>query len=246
MNLNIYKNIIILKMTLFYALIARNYDLIISEYTEYSGNFQQITRMLLHKLKISPTKTNENNDLITSIQYDKFIYNYIIEENILYLCMSFIDSEINSNANYIIAFLDDLKKFFSAQYTKYEIDHFKSYEVDFSGTIQSLMNFYNNKPKLTKSGLLIENYNEEETRIVNINNYFNNDEIIPITVVENDSYNSITVFKKNIVLSDYINKKEKIENIKIFVKILGVIFGFIFIMYLILYKFGNTSTKSVN
>ena len=218
-------------MTLFYALIARNYDLIISEFTEYSGNFQQITRMFLHKLKISSKDIQERrNDLISRIQYDKYIYNYIIEENILYLCMTFIDNEMSSNTNYINAFLEDLKKFFSAQYTKYEIDHFKSYEIDFSGTIQSLMSYYNNKPKLTKSGLLIENYNEEETRIININKYFNNNEIIPITVVENDSY----------------NKKEKIENIKIFIKILGVILGFIFIMYLILYKFGNTNTKSVN
>ena len=233
-------------MTLFYALIARNYDLVISEYTEYSGNFQQITRMLLHKLKISSTHAHESTDLITRIQYDKYIYNYIIEENILYLCMSFIDNEINSNTNYIIAFLEDVKKFFSAQYTKYEIDHFKSYEIDFSGTIQSLMSYYNNKPKLTKSGLHIENYNEKETRIVNINKYFSNDELITITVVENDSYNSITVLKKNVVLSEYINKKEKIENIKIFAKIVGVILGFLFLMYLMLYRFGNTNTNTVN
>ena len=38
-------------MPIFYSLIAKNYDLILSEYTDYAGNFQQITRMLLYKIK---------------------------------------------------------------------------------------------------------------------------------------------------------------------------------------------------
>ena len=43
-------------MSIFYSLIAKNYDLILSEYTDYTGNFQQITRILLYKLKLNGQK----------------------------------------------------------------------------------------------------------------------------------------------------------------------------------------------
>lgn len=57
-------------MSIFYALIAKNYDLILSEYTDYTGNFQQITRMLLYKIKM-----NIKNIIIIVITF--FIFNMI-------------------------------------------------------------------------------------------------------------------------------------------------------------------------
>ena len=64
-------------MSIFYALIAKNFDLILSEYTDYTGNFQQITRMLLYKIKININKYNNNNNKsIFLIQYDNYNYNY--------------------------------------------------------------------------------------------------------------------------------------------------------------------------
>lgn len=38
-------------MTIFYALIAKEKDTILAEYTEHSGNFQQLTRQLFQKMQ---------------------------------------------------------------------------------------------------------------------------------------------------------------------------------------------------
>ena len=142
-----------------------------------------------------------------------------------------------------------MKKFFNTQYTIQEVVKFKSYELqEFDKTINVLMNYYNAKPKFTKSGLPIDNIiNEDENIIIeNINKYFDSDEILNVSVVQNEDYNSQTIAKKNIVLSGYIRRKEKIENIKTVAKIMSFIIGFIFILYLMIHFFGNKENSSMN
>jgi hypothetical protein len=194
-------------MSIFYALIAKNYDLILSEYTDYTGNFQQITRMLLYKIKININKYNNNNNhSMFRIQYDNYIYNYLIKDNLLFLCMTFNDhinynnSQMNNfsindnNQNIIYAFLFDVKKFFGTEYTEQEIEKLKSYELqEFDKTLNLLMNYYNSKPNFTKSGMPINNILAEDEQIIvdNINKYFDSDEILNIIVVQNEAYNSL-------------------------------------------------------
>ena len=249
-------------MSIFYALIAKNFDLILTEYTDYTGNFQQITRMLLYKIKKNINKINNtNNSNIFRIQYDNYNYNYLIKDNLLFLCMSFNDqinysnSQIknfsinNNNENIIYAFLLDVKKFFYTQYVPVQIEKFKSYELEeFDKTLNLLMNYYNTKPSFTKSGIPIDNIINEDEKISvdNINKYFDSDEILSVIVVQNEAYNSETIAKKNIVLSGYIRRKEKIENFKTIAKILGFIVGFIFILYLMVHFFGNKENSSMN
>lgn len=251
-------------MSIFYALIAKNYDLILSEYTDYTGNFQQITRMLLYKLKLklNINKYNcINNHNMFCIQNDNYIYNYVIKDNLLFLCMTFNDkincnnTQINNfsindnNKNMIYAFLLDVIKFFGTEYTQQEIEIVKSYELqNFDKTLNVLMNYYNSNPKFTKSGIPINNIlTEDDTIIVdNINKYFDSDEILNIIVVQNETYNSLTITKKNIVLSGYIRRREKIEQIKTFAKILFFICIFIFVLYLLIHFFGNKEHSSIN
>ena len=110
------------------------------------------------------------------------------------------------------------------------------------------MTYYNAKPNFTKSGLPIDNImNENENiNIDNINKYFGTDETMNIIVVQNEAYNSQTIKKKNIVLSGYIRRKEKIEQIKTIAKILSFIIGFIFVLYLMVHFFGNKENSSMN
>ena len=251
-------------MSILYALIAKNFELILSEYTEYTGNFQQITRMLLYKIKLNFKKfNNQNNNSIYRIIYDNYIYSYLIKDNLIFLCMSFngeinynntsmnlsINDNSNINQNIICAFLFDVNKFFNTQYTPQEIDKFKSYELqEFDKTINLLMNYYNAKPNFTKSGLPIDSIMNEEDNIIidNINKYFDTDEILNIIVVQNEAYNTQTILKKNIVLSGYIKRKEKIEQMKTVAKILSFILGFIFILYLLVYFFGNKENSDIS
>ena len=178
------------------------------------------------------------------IQYDNYLYNYIIKDNILFLCMSIKDNTNNSiDENILIyAFLFDLKKFFFTQYNNEEIEKSKSYEYqDFDNTIQLLIEYYNERPKFTKSGLPVYNFVNEDKKIIieNLNKYFNSDETLNMTVFQNEAYNIQTITKQNMVLLDYNKRREKIEQMKTFLKILGIITGFIFILYIFIHFFGN-------
>ena len=177
-----------------------------------------------------------------------YLYNFIIKDNIIFLCISFMDNSNNFPLNspdeniLIYAFLYDLQKFFFTQYNIIEIEKSKSYEYqEFDNTIQLLIEYYNERPKFTKSGLPVYNFINEDKKIIieNLNRYFNIDETINMTVFQNDAYNIQTISKQNMVLLDYNKRKEKIEQIKTTLKILGIIIGFILILYLFIHFFGN-------
>ena len=234
-------------MSIFYSLISKNFNIIISEYTDYTGNFQQITRILLFKLK-------NKYDKIGIIRYNKYIYSYITEENLIYLCISDNqDDDININdniylqikqkeINIIFSFLTDLKKYFHSRYSDERIEQLKSYEItEFDKTICFLMNYYNNKPVVTKGGILIDNIfdKDQSLKIDNINDYLETHEIINIIIIKNEFVNNITLTNKNPLLSSY-NMKEKLKsNFKICLKIIGCIFLFFFLIFLLVYNFGK-------
>ena len=232
-------------MTIFYSLIARNYDLILSEYTDYTGNFQQITRILLYKLKLIGQNKADN---LFCIPYDNYQFNYIITDDLLYLCMSYKDNMNISQKNYlnenilIYAFLLDLRKFFLTQYNFEDIQKSHSYEYqDFDNSIHLLLEYYNERPSFTKSGLPVYNFINEDKNVIieNLNKYFNSDETLNMTVFQNEAYNIQTVAKQNMVLLDYNKRIEKIEQIKTVIKILSIIIGFMLVLYLFMHFFGN-------
>ena len=232
-------------MTIFYSLIARNYDLILSEYTDYTGNFQQITRILLYKLKLIGQNKADN---LFCIPYDNYQFNYIITDDLLYLCMSYKDNMNISQKNYlnenilIYAFLFDLRKFFLTQYNFEDIQKSHSYEYqDFDNSIRLLLEYYNERPSFTKSGLPVYNFINEDKNVIieNLNKYFNSDETLNMTVFQNEAYNIQTVAKQNMVLLDYNKRIEKIEQIKTVIKILSIIIGFMLVLYLFVHFFGN-------
>ena len=232
-------------MTIFYSLIARNYDLILSEYTDYTGNFQQITRILLYKLKLIGQNKADN---LFCIPYDNYQFNYIITDDLLYLCMSYKDNMNISQKNYlnenilIYAFLLDLRKFFLTQYNFEDIQKSHSYEYqDFDNSIHLLLEYYNERPSFTKSGLPVYNFINEDKNVIieNLNKYFNSDETLNMTVFQNEAYNIQTVAKQNMVLLDYNKRIEKIEQIKTVIKILSIIIGFMLLLYLFVHFFGN-------
>jgi len=50
-------------MSIIYALVAKNNDVVLCEHTEYAGNFQQVSRVLLRKIQ-------KNKKFL--IEYDRY------------------------------------------------------------------------------------------------------------------------------------------------------------------------------
>ena len=85
-------------MEIIYTLISRSSKIILCDYTEYSGNFQQISLLLLPKVK-----KNTKCEII----YDEYKFFSDDEKDITILCMGKnIETELAFN------YISDLKKNF--------------------------------------------------------------------------------------------------------------------------------------
>ena len=65
-------------MTILYAVVSRG-KTVLAEYTSITGNFPTVTRVLLGKIA--------DEDAKMSYVYDQYVFHYIVENHIIYMCM---------------------------------------------------------------------------------------------------------------------------------------------------------------
>jgi len=121
-------------MTIVYTLISVG-KTVLAEYTSTSatGNFPTVTRVLLDKIPSQDGKM--------TIVYDNYVFHYVVENGICYLCMS---DELNKH-RIPYAFLSDIKDRFLAQYgheAPLQAIAF-AYNEEFSRIMQDRLDFYN-------------------------------------------------------------------------------------------------------
>ena len=123
-------------MSIIYALIARSSEVVLCEYTEYAGNFQQISRILLRKIKKGSKYSIEYDKQIeyrlTIIRYK---FHYMNENDLTYLCMTEGGQE-----ELAFAYLAEIKKKFIYNYDYDKIAGFYAYQLEeFVPTLKQLM-----------------------------------------------------------------------------------------------------------
>ena len=79
----------------------------LAEYTSVSGNFPQITRVLLGKI-------DSQTDGKMSYMYDQHVFHYIVENGIVHMCMC--DDMVEGKRRIPFAYLEDVKEKFKANY----------------------------------------------------------------------------------------------------------------------------------
>ncbi len=127
-------------MSIFYGLIAKYPDIVLSEYSDYHGNFMQIIRILLRKI---PKK-----DSLLEMSYDNYILSFISDNYLTYLCLT-----ENFPSNLIYFFLSDLKFKIYKKYNINEIKDMNAYQLtSFNSEINYVINHYINSPRFTLSG----------------------------------------------------------------------------------------------
>lgn len=117
-----------------YSLVSRG-KTVLAEFTFTSGNFPQITRVLLGKIPL------ERDGKMTYL-YDQHVFHYIVDEGIIYMCMCDDGDEGKRRVPY--AFLDDVKDRFKAAYgetAKTAIAF--SMNEEFGRTLQAQMEYFN-------------------------------------------------------------------------------------------------------
>lgn len=208
-------------MSIIYSLIARNNRIILTEYTEYHGNFQQISRLLLPKLE------NESNNKLT-IEYNNYEFHYYkdIDNDINFLCLT---EKKTVDYTYIFGYLSDCKCYFYDRYNINKIKKACSYQVlEFEETLKDLSKYYDLKPSLTKTGSDISSLNiSRNVEIKNSNDYFSNNEKIEICAIKSN------VIKKNYQESKLAQRIKIQENYIKIKYLLVVIIGVIIILFLL-------------
>ena len=214
-------------MSIFYALISKSFDIVLCEYTEYSGNFQQITRMLLRKIKKNTKFT---------INYDKYKFHYINDNDITYLCLS---ENVSDELAY--AFLRDLKKMFTSKYDYEKIASFCAYQLtDFEKVFKQLIYYYNTNPTITKTGDVIRDLNEaKKAQIENIEKILEKEQKLNIIAIKSESLSNQS---KNInLMAMEISRQKKKKQIKM----IAIGGGIIVLLMILYYSFGNQNQAPV-
>jgi hypothetical protein len=117
-------------MSIISGLIAKHPDVVLCEHSDFMGNFRQITRIILQKLK---------PNCKYSIDYEKYKFFYINENKITYLCLT---EGISSSTAF--SFLEDLKKKILNTYKNEELLSFKEYQLNgFTDELKGLIVFIN-------------------------------------------------------------------------------------------------------
>jgi vesicle-associated membrane protein 7 len=95
-------------MSILYVLVAKRNDMILVDYTEYTGNFQQITIELMKRIESDTKKTFEVSD---------YLFHYINEEELTVLCMTSKDAQ----RKLAYTFLADVRKRLLEVYSSREL-----------------------------------------------------------------------------------------------------------------------------
>ena len=222
---------IVYPFEIIYVFIARGNKIILTDYTIYNGNFQQISVSLLDKIK-----KNKKGKIIYDNDYI-FYYNNV--NDITYMCL--INKGRSSVSNEVIfTLLNDIKIKFTDKYTLKEIVQAYAFQLsEFNKLIKPIVNFYSDNPSYIKIGILIdENGNKIEIDEELADNFYINDNKIPLIVSKKSEKSNYDIDKMKSSLDEEINLKfQQISQKKLRKKWSQNIFigCFIFLIIILLY-----------
>ena len=211
-------------MSIIYTIIAKDNEKILCDYTEYHGTFEQYTLNLIKK-------TNNNIPKAT-ITFKDFLFHYISNDNLIYMCMA----ENNYPIDTAFEFLDVIKENFEKTFTKIEINQAYAYSFNnkFKYIIQSKMNYYN-EHTLTKNenqlNLLKEGLINTKTELLNSQKFLDerNEKMeLIVSKAENMKNDSSFYYKESKKV------KDKVKNDKILYRILFILVIILVILFIII------------
>lgn len=94
-----------LSNTIFYTCLIRNKYEIIAKYATHTGNYDEVLREILEIIHV-------NGESKMTLNYQNFSFHYIIDDQIVYLCLTKTSFDIQNAFNY----LDLIRKIFKASY----------------------------------------------------------------------------------------------------------------------------------
>lgn len=138
-------------MSVVYALIARQQS-VLCEYTDKSGNFPTVTRVVLKHIATQQQQSGEEAPESKSVfPYNEFNFFFLHDDGLTYMCMA----EERVQTNVAFALLVELKSAFVAQYGAQGKSAIAFGMMPFAPTLEGLMKKYDNfkiETPLTQAG----------------------------------------------------------------------------------------------
>jgi len=165
-------------MPIFYALVARG-TIVLTEHTPRSGNFTTVTRVLLSKI-------NPASDSKMSYIYDDYVFHYMTEDGLTYLCLS--DEQQKRRIPFL--FLVDIKEKFVAAYGSRAKTAIAYAMPEFGRTLQDRMAFFNDNPAADNFGRVKDQLAEvKDVMVDNIERVLARGEKIELLVDKSEALN---------------------------------------------------------
>lgn len=161
--------------SIIYVLIARGSKIILTDYSDYTGNFQKICLNVLLKIK-------KNSKGVIAYKYSTLLtfhyqFYYENEYDITYLCLT-----ENIKQETAFSFLLDLKQKFLDKYSIKIIFNSFSFQLkSFSKEMKPMVRFYEANPNYTKIGLVLST-DKDGVLKNDINELFDEEEVVYLSI----------------------------------------------------------------
>lgn len=178
-------------MSIYYVLVAKRNDMILVDYTEYSGNFQQITIDLMKRIEPETKKTFELSD---------YLFHYINEEGLTVLCMTAKET----SKKLAFSFLADVRKRLYDFYSPHELQNAKAFGLKtFGSELKEKVHYYNKNPIISsdKSDELLKDLNGlKDVMVENLDKLLQRDGKIEIIASKAEQLStSSNTYRKNVI-----------------------------------------------
>ena len=121
-------------MEVIYVVIARR-DVVLAEYTRHSGNYEQISRVLLKRMNEDGTAANR----LAQLKYDAHVFHYSILDGITYMCMT--DASAGNRRPF--AFLTEVSDTFRSAYGPRALQAIAyEFNADFSPVLRQKVEYH--------------------------------------------------------------------------------------------------------
>lgn len=169
-------------MSFITSLIAKSQDTVLAEYTEYDGNFQQVSRLVLQNIQ-------ENSKGIIKSGIRKF--HYINEKGITFLCLT---EEISNEVAF--AFLYDVQCVLFEETSANDVLKLTAYGLkSFEPKLAELMDHFKIQPIMTRhSSKLVDEFKNVNCEQESLSKFIGKEITLTIKTKESSDYN----FQNNI------------------------------------------------
>lgn len=138
-------------MSIIYTLIANKPSSVICEYTDKSGNFAQVSRVILNKEVEADTQK--------ALEANRYKFHYINENKITFMCLS-----EGRDDKSIISYLKEIRDCLYKTYDYEVVLNAHAFQMKaFSKSIQEIKEYYDNMPRQSISGEIISDLKEAQT-----------------------------------------------------------------------------------